>query len=56
MPIEWQLPRQSNCLSSNCAKLNLKQNSTTTTIPSIWIPKEMQPNFPNSFGPAKILV
>ena len=41
---------------SDCAKLNLKQDSTTTTIPSIRIPKEMQPNFQNSFGPAKILV
>ena len=28
----------------------------TTTIPLIRIPKEMQPNFLNSFGPEKILV
>ena len=38
------------------AKLNLKRDTTTTTIPSIQIPKEMQSNFPNSFGSAKIRV
>ena len=32
---------------SDCAKLNLKQDFTITTIPSIRIPKEIQPNFPN---------
>ena len=41
---------------SDCAKPNLKQDSITTTIPSIRIPKETQQNFRNSFGPAKILV
>ena len=58
MPIEWQhaatkqsfikqrfKPRINLRVISDCAKLNLKRDTTTTTIPSIRITKEMQPSF-----------